>query len=427
MPEATEVPAPLHSDQAPRPRRRRQWRWLRRIAAGLGVLVVLAVVSGLIFVNTAPFGASATGDRQARMEQSPEWNDGQFVNPEPLGLSIWRALRSSLFGGSDTASPSSPLSIAPTDTAVLAVPPADGLRTTWFGHSSTLVEIDSVRVLIDPFWGEYSGPNSLFGLGRFFPPPVALDAIGPVDAVVISHDHWDHLDYPTISAMRGWTGTTFVVPLGIGADLEEWGIPADRIQELDWWQSTTVGGVELVSTPARHMSGRNPLLNNTTLWSGWALQGPRHRVWYSGDSGYTAGLPEIGQRLGPFDVTLIESGQYNSGWADNHYGPELAVQANELVGGKLMIPVHWGLFNLAPHSWTEPVERVRAEAQCRAQDYLVLTPGVPTVPDAGAVAAQQQWWPVQEWKTAAEAPVNPTVAGDLDRQWNHVPCVLGGP
>jgi len=392
----------------------------------LGVLVILAAVGALIFVNTAPFGASAAGDRQARIEQSPEWSDGGFINAEPLGLSVWQAMRSSLFGGSDTASPASPLSIAPTDTAVLAAPPADGLRTTWFGHSSTLLEIDSVRVLIDPFWGEYSGPNSLFGLDRFFSPPVALDAIGPVDAVVISHDHWDHLDYPTISAMRDWTGTTFVVPLGIGADLEEWGIPANRIRELDWWQSTTVGGVQLVSTPARHMSGRNPLLNNTTLWSGWAFQGPQHRAWYSGDSGYSAGLAEIGQRLGPFDVTLIESGQYNSGWADNHYGPELAVRANELVGGKLMIPVHWGLFNLAPHSWTEPVERVRAEAQCRGQEYLALPPGVPTVPDAAAVAAQQQWWPVQSWNTAAEAPVNPTVAGDLDQQLNYLPCVTGG-
>jgi hypothetical protein len=146
----------------------------------------------------------------------------------------------------------------------------------------------------------------------------------------------------------------------------------------------------------------------------------------SGDSGYFAELAQIGERLGPFDVTLIDSGQYDSKWPDTHLSPELAVQANALVGGKLMIPMHWGRFNLAPHSWTEPVERVRAEATCRDQSYLVLVPGVPTEPTTDAVAAQQQWWPALPWRTATEAPINPTVTADPDQRVDIDPCVTGG-
>jgi L-ascorbate metabolism protein UlaG (beta-lactamase superfamily) len=371
-----------------RPRRRR--RWLRRGLLVTGVLALVSVVGGLIFVRTKPFGASPVGDRQARIEQSPQWRDGKLSNPQPQWLSWWKAATTSIFDSSDLATPNPPLSIAATDTELLAVPPAGGMRVTWFGHSSTLLEIDGVRILFDPFWGAVSGPTSLLGAQRFYPAPAALEDIGKIDAVLISHDHWDHLDQPTISAMAGWAGTTFVVPLGIGAHLERWGIPSDRIRELDWWETTTLGQVEVVSTPARHSSGRDPLRNNETLWSGWALRGPRHSTWYSGDSGYFPDIAEIGKRLGPFDVTLLDAGQYDPHWPDNHLGPELAVQANALVGGKLLIPVHWALFNLAPHNWTEPVERVRAEAECRVQPYLVLVPGVPTEPTASAVTDQRQ-------------------------------------
>ena len=384
------------------------------------------MVGGLVFVGGTPFGASPTGERLARIERSPQWRDGEFRNPQPRSTAFWGALAGSVFGEGGVSSPDQPLHIEPTDTGLYDVAPVEGLRVTWFGHSSTLVEVDGLRALIDPFWGAQSGPSGLVGTKPFYPPPAALSDLGPVDVVLISHDHWDHLDQPTISAMAGWSTTTFVVPLGMGAHLERWGIAPDRIRELDWWQSTSVGSVELVSTPARHSSGRNPLHGNETLWSGWALRGSRHRVWYSGDSGYFADLARIGERLGPFDVTLVESGQYDPNWSDNHLGPELAVRANELVGGKLMIPVHWGLLNLAPHTWTEPVERVRAEADCRGQSYLALVPGVPTEPTASAVAAQRQWWPALPWRTAATTPLNPTIDGDPDHRLDLVPCVVAG-
>ncbi|WP_329353153.1 MBL fold metallo-hydrolase [Streptomyces sp. NBC_01261] len=422
-------PPPEDGEVESAPRRPRRWR--RRIGWAVvvvGVLIVITVVGGLIYVRTTPFGASPSGDRQARIERSPQWRDGEFRDPQPLWMSPRAPLAGTVFDGdrSDTSSPNQPLHIAATDTSLFDDPPADGLRITWFGHSSTLMEIDGTRVLIDPFWGEQAGPNGLFGRKPFYPAPAALADLGPVDVVVISHDHWDHLDQSTVRAMSGWAHTTFVVPLGIGADLERWGVPSQRIRELDWWQTTKVGSLELVSTPARHNSGRDPLRSNETLWSGWALRGPQHRAWYSGDTGYAPALTQIGERLGPFDVTLIESGEYDPDWPDQHLGPELAVRANGLVGGKLMVPVHWGLFDLAPHSWTEPVERVRAEAECQKQSYLVLVPGVPTEPTADAVAAQRQWWPKLPWRTAAETPINPTVDGDSDERVGYVPCVLNG-
>jgi L-ascorbate metabolism protein UlaG (beta-lactamase superfamily) len=321
-------------------------RWLRWTLAGLGAALVLTVASGLVYVRTEPFGAAPSGERQARIEDSPQWRDGEFHNPQPQWLSLWKAATSSILTNSDLSSPDPALTIAPTDIGKFATPPPSGLRVTWFGHSSTLVEIDGSRVLLDPFWGEHSGPSGLLGTAPFFKPPAALSDLGEIDAVLISHDHWDHLDQATITAMAGWP-TLFVVPLGIGAHLERWGVTPDRIRELDWWQSTTVGATELTSTPARHSSGRDPLHSNETLWSGWSLRGPQHRAWYSGDSGHFPDLEQIGRRLGPFDVTLIESGQYDPDWPDNHLGPELAVHANTLVGGRLMIPVHWALLNLA--------------------------------------------------------------------------------
>jgi L-ascorbate metabolism protein UlaG (beta-lactamase superfamily) len=402
-----------------------KWRWVRRTIAGLFALLLIAVAGGLAYVRTAPFGASPSGERLARIKDSPQWHDGAFADPQPQWLSLWDATTSSILTGSDTSSPDPALTIAPTDTSRYGTPPASGLRITWFGHSSTLVEIDGSRVLLDPFWGAHSGPSGLLGATPFYPPPAALADIGPVDAVLISHDHWDHLDQATITAMAGWP-TVFVVPLGIGAHLERWGVSPGRIRELDWWQSTTIGTTELTATPARHNSGRDPLHTNETLWSGWSMRGPQHRAWYSGDSSWFPDLQQIGERLGPFDVTLIESGQYDSDWPDNHLGPELAVHANTLVGGKLMIPVHWALLNLAPHSWTEPVERVRAEARCRNQSHLVLVPGVPTEPTPDAVASQRQWWPSLPWRSAEQAPVNPTTSGDPDRRIDIAPCVTAG-
>jgi L-ascorbate metabolism protein UlaG (beta-lactamase superfamily) len=384
----------------------------RPLAWGLGLPALLIVIFGAALLSTgcSSFGEHADGERLARMRQSPEWRDDHFNNPQPLQQNMVRAIMRSFESVPDTE-PVAPVPVHAGDAAQYAQAPASGLRVTWFGHSSTLVEIDGVRVLTDPIWSERASPAQWIGPRRWYAPPLALTQLPPVDAVLISHDHYDHLDRASIVAMKDWKNV-FIVPLGIGAHLAYWGIPANRIIELDWWQSARVGALEVVSTPSRHASGRLKPESDLTLWSGFAMRGPVHRVWYSGDTGFFAGMRDIGERLGPFDLTLIESGQYDAEWPDWHLGPEQAVAAHRLVRGRVMQPVHWGLFKLAQHGWTEPAERVLVAARCAGVSVITPQPGIATEPDAAAVTAGAHWWPQTKWMTAAERPVVATVAGD---------------
>jgi L-ascorbate metabolism protein UlaG (beta-lactamase superfamily) len=226
--------------------------------------------------------------------------------------------------------------------------------------------------------------------------------------VAISHNHYDHLDEGTLRRMKDWDAR-FVVPLGVGARLLRWGIPAARITELDWWERLRVGDVEVVSTPARHASGRGLLDKDRTLWTSYAFVGPRHRVYFSGDTGMFPGFREIGERLGPFDLTMIESGAYNRAWPDWHLGPEQAVEAHGMVRGRTLLPIHWGLFDLAAHAWTEPVERVLAAAKGTGTSVVVPRPGQSVEPEAPPPF--QRWWPDLPWHTAAEAPIRATLNG----------------
>jgi len=399
---------------------RRPRRWI-----GLSLATVLAVALGLIAVaGCAGFGADPEGERLAHAQHSPQWRGDKFQGPQALWSDVGSAYRRLLFGPNKPAIvPDAPVPYAVTDVAALAKAPASGLRVTWFGHSSALVEIDGAKVLLDPLWSERPSPFAWIGPKRWFPPPMPLADLSGIDAVVISHDHYDHLDQSTIVAMLQWR-TVFIVPLGVGAHLARWGVPEQRIVELDWWQSTRVGGIELVATPARHGSGRYSAKSNKTLWAGYAFIGPRHRVWYSGDTGFHDDLPRIGERFGPFDVTMIEAGQYDGDWPDTHLGPEQAVDAHRLVRGKTMIPVHWALIKLADHGWTEPVERVLAAAQCLGVDVAVPRPGESIEPVPYAKSAQ--WWPQLPWQRASETPVVATKNGDPAERVAVAPCINKG-
>ncbi|MEM6645445.1 MAG: MBL fold metallo-hydrolase, partial [Bacteroidota bacterium] len=231
---------------------------------------------------------------------------------------------------------------------------------------------------------------------RFFDPPLPLEALPPVDAVLISHDHYDHLDLPTIQALADRV-PHFLVPLGIGSHLEYWGIAADRIVELDWWDETEVGGVRLVSTPARHFSGRSLTDADATLWTGWAMLGSEQRVFYSGDTSLTPSFAEVGERFGPFDVTIIETGAYNPAWRDVHLGPEQAVAVHQMVRGNVMLPVHWCTFNLAMHGWTEPAERVRIAAEPLGIAVAFPRPGESITATSYPTEA---WWPTLPFDSA---------------------------
>ncbi|MFF8595282.1 MBL fold metallo-hydrolase [Streptomyces sp. NPDC015220] len=366
--------------------------------------------SGLRALRPAAFGADPGGERMARIRRSPHFKDGVFQNPG--GVARTRPSGSMLdfakvyFDKEERPrrSPDSNVPVHPTTFADLARPAATGLRLTWLGHSSVLVEIDGQRVLFDPVWGERCSPFPFAGPARLHPVPLPLAALGPVDVVVISHDHYDHLDMPTIKALAG-TDTVFAVPLGVGAHLEHWGVSAARLRELDWHESTKVGGVTLTATPARHFCGR--ALRNTqhTLWASWVVEGERHRVHHSGDTGYFDGFKDIGADHGPFDATMIQIGAYSEFWPDIHMTPEEGMRAHlDLQGGAphgVMLPIHWGTFNLAPHPWAEPGEWTLAAAKAVGQAVALPVPGQPFEP-AGDLP-ERPWWR--------------EVSPPLDRKW----------
>ena len=386
---------------APRKKPPSRWKRARRVVL-LGALAALALFGAAVVIDGwEAFGKAPEGARRATMEASPQWEEDAFENEEPL----WNdalGMFGDVFEVSDHASPESPPEVVEVGADRFATAPASGLRVTWLGHSTLIVEIDGHRFLVDPVWGPTSSPVEWLGPERYSPPPLALEDVPSVDAVLISHDHYDHLDYPTIRAIADWD-TTFVVPLGVGAHLEYWGVPAERVVELDWWERHRFGDLELVATPARHASGRHVFDQNRTLWAGFALLGPAHRAYYSGDTGLFSALEEIGARLGPFDVTMIEVGQYGPSWPDWHLGPEQAVYAHQLVRGEVLVPVHWGLFTLAMHGWTEPVERTVAEGERLGVRVATPRPGESLDPEAAVGVSR--WWPELPWQTAAEVPI----------------------
>lgn len=335
------------------------------------------------------------------MKKGLRYREGRFRNFLPEApMSMARAVVARIRAShTEPEPPLQPLVVEPKS---FETPPESGLRITWFGHSSLLVEIDGARLLIDPVWGDRASPLQWAGPKRWYAPPLAIEDLPELDAVIISHDHYDHLCMPTVEALRERV-RRWVMPLGVGAHLEHWGVPAERIEEYDWWEHATAGQVQLHCTPARHFSGRSGLDRNATLWSGWALVGPEHRVFYSGDTALHPELRDIGERLGPFDLTLIETGAYSPIWRDVHIGPEQAVIAHQMVRGQHMFPVHWGLFDLANHSWTEPAERVRAEAEARDVSLLLAPPGAQFEPTREA--PRDVWWPRDvPWSPASESP-----------------------
>jgi L-ascorbate metabolism protein UlaG (beta-lactamase superfamily) len=399
-------------------------RVLRFTVRATGILLLLLALFALVLAINGwnAFGQLPAGDRLARLATSPQWQNGAFANQRKAWIDRQAAYRDLLTGDAvSEPEANAPVPVVRPDPATLARLPASGLRVTWFGHSSTLVEIDGTRILVDPMWGNRASPVGWLGPARWFAPPIALGDLPPIDAVVISHDHYDHLDRDTILALAP-KGTLFIVPPGIGSHLAYWGVAERQIVELDWWDQRRIGDLTVTATPARHASGRLGSQSNHTLWAGYALVGPAHRVWYSGDTGFLPEFAEIGRRLGPFDATLLDTGQYDPAWPDNHLGPELAVEAHRLVGGKTLIPIHWALFNLAPHAWTEPPERILAAARCAGVKLAMPRPGESI--DPATAPPPTRWWPELAWRTAAQKPQLATLDGNPAHRVAIAPCTL---
>ena len=339
----------------------------------------------------AEFGARASGARAERMRNSPQFRDGAFHNAAPpverSGLSYRDVFREMLFGETKKLRhPSGPIPVITPETAEPAVA---GLHITWYGHASALIEIDGARVLCDPVWSERASPAQFTGPRRLHAPPMALESLPKVDAILISHDHYDHLDMATVRALVRTQTAPFLVPLGVGAHLERWRVPAGRIIELDWDEYADVAGLRLTASAAQHFSGRT-LTRNDTLWTSWVIAGHSRRVFYSGDSGYFDGYATIGEQHGPFDAALIQIGAYDPAWPDIHMTPEEGVAAHLDLQAKLLMPVHWGTFNLAMHPWTEPADRLWLEAKAHDVSLAIPRPGERV--DVDDPPSVDGWW-----------------------------------
>jgi L-ascorbate metabolism protein UlaG (beta-lactamase superfamily) len=346
--------------------------------------------------SCASFGADPDDLSGELMERSLRYSGETFRNPERTTTGFedgktWELLKRTW--DAPDADPPGKIPVAKLDPDAFKERVQDGVRFTWVGHASVLVELDGARVLTDPIWSERCSPFTWVGPKRFHAPGIPWDKLPQIDAVIISHDHYDHLDMETVKQLDA-RGVAFFVPLGVGAHLREWGVK--RVTELDWWQHADITApsgqtIHLSPTPARHFSGRSLLDRNTTLWASWAIIGPTRRVWFGGDTGiHEEGFKEIGKRMGPFDLTIVPIGAYDKQWHDIHMDPEEAVAAHQLVGGAVMFPIHWGTFDLALHPWREPLERLLKAASAASIRLAMPRPGQPV--RVGVDEAMDPWW-----------------------------------
>jgi L-ascorbate metabolism protein UlaG (beta-lactamase superfamily) len=315
----------------------------------------------------------------------------KFLNPVPTdeaGFDKLIPILKEYINNKAEAVPKKTLGPFKTDVSIYNTPPAGGLRVTWVGHSSLLIEIDGKRILTDPVWSNRVSFSQFIGPKRFFQPPIALADLPPLDAVIVSHDHYDHLDTETIKFFKG-KKIPFYCSLGVCQYLVKWGVEENYITEMDWGDSAMIDdNIVLTATPARHFSGRGMFNRNETLWSSFVIKGPQHNIFFGADSGWFDGFQTIGATYGPFDLTMLEIGAYGKNWPDIHMGPDHASNAHIALKGKVMMPIHWGTFNLALHDWFEPIEKLVEFAQQKNIELFVPEPGKPTE----VSAYNSEWW-----------------------------------
>lgn len=257
------------------------------------------------------------------------------------------------------------------------------------GHSTLLLKMQGAFWLTDPVFSERASPVQWAGPKRFHDAPISIAELPPIKGVILSHDHYDHLDQAAILALAEKV-EHFVTPTGVGDHLIAWGIPAEKVHQRDWWQAVSIAGIELIATPAQHFSGRGLTDRDRTLWASWVILNQEQRIFFSGDSGYFKGFKEIGDKYGPFDLTLIETGAYDKQWPDVHMQPEESLQAHIDLRGKRLLPIHNGTFDLALHAWYEPFERIVALAAQRG--VKISTPQMGEAVDIAEAQTGQRWW-----------------------------------
>jgi L-ascorbate metabolism protein UlaG (beta-lactamase superfamily) len=331
------------------------------------------------------------GLRRERMRGSPQAHEGRFrnpggVQPDLKGLAPPLAAEF-LFKGARRA-PSAPLPVHDPRPLWLQ-PPETGLRVTWLGHSTMLLEVDGVRILTDPVFGDRASPVSFMGPKRFHPVPAPIADLPPIDVMLLSHDHYDHLCRSSVTELAH-RPLTVVTALGVATHLEAYGMPAGRIHELDWHENLELPGVRFTATPAQHFSGRGLGDRNATLWASWVIETERHKLFFSGDTGLFDGFTAIGEQYGPFDLTMLEIGAYHPAWGTIHLGPENALTAHQRLQGRVLMPVHWGTFDLALHTWQQPAEDLFRLSQERDAKLLLPRLGWPLEPRR--MPEPTPWW-----------------------------------
>jgi L-ascorbate metabolism protein UlaG (beta-lactamase superfamily) len=365
---------------------------LKRMMITLITVVAVLVLATILFMQQTSFGKKPSGQRLERIKKSPQYKDGSFQNASPTptftgGAGFYTVLKDFLFGKHERKSPDKDI---PTVMRDLKVHPSVKPELTWFGHSSYLLQVNNLNILVDPVFSERTSPVQYAGTKAFKGANVyTAEDMPRIDVLVISHDHYDHLDYETILKLKDRVGV-FVTSLGVGSHLEHWGVPASKIKELDWWETSDINqDTRFTATPARHFSGRG-FKRNQTLWSSFVFETKGYKIYLGGDSGYDTHFAKIGERFGPFDLVILEDGQYNVYWSNIHMMPEETAQAAIDLKAKILFPVHWGKFALATHPWDESVQRVLKKAgELKVQ---VITPRIGEQVILDSIYPVSHWW-----------------------------------
>ncbi|MNO35241.1 metal-dependent hydrolase [compost metagenome] len=358
------------------------------------ILLFILGIAATLFINLHPaFGGNPTKEQKELYSTLDNYVNGKFVNQEPVKVNVSAAdyfsmTKDSISGGKDR-NPAGQLPVSKIDWNKIK---SEEDSLTWFGHSAFLLSLDNKKILVDPMLGPVASPVSFVGSRRYSEDMLhIIDEMPPIDAIFITHDHYDHLDYPSIRKLKDKVGH-FFVPYGVSVHLERWGVARERITEFNWWDEADFQGLTVAFTPSKHFSGRGIFNRNTTLWGGWVILGTQTRFYTSGDGGYGAHFKEVGDKYGPFDIALIEGGQYDRRWSWVHMTPEEAVQAHiDLKGGNMML-IHWGAFTLAYHGWTEPIERAITEANKAKVNLIAPQIGETIALNGELKSSNSPWW-----------------------------------
>lgn len=343
------------------------------------------------FKKNPQFGGKLTKEEKQRLKKSLQWKDGIFKNQSKttmeMSLTSLPGLIRESVKGRKNRNPKDAIPVVPFDKDLFL--PNDVPKFIWYGHSTLLLQINNRNLLIDPMFGEDASPVGPIRTKRFSKDVLGIiEELPQIDAILMTHDHYDHLDFESIRILKQKV-KTFLVPLGVGRHLEHWGLDRSCITEFDWWQESHFLDLHIIFTPSRHFSGRGVFDRTKSLWGGWIIQSIKHKVFWSGDGGFDTHFKLIGERFGPFDWGFIECGQYNQRWHQIHMYPEEAVQAALDANVKMAIPVHWGAFTLALHHWKDPISRFTKRANEIEQKYLVPKPGEIII---RGITHSKPWW-----------------------------------